>query len=125
MLLAVVCKPNKNLDGFAKLLCDFLYYQNDMCKVLIGRAIALRTNYKRYCKELQPPREVVDSNDLFLAYLCANGKLCKFIRYCKNTICNQLIVINLNTIFEIVKRIINLTNEVLVATYGTSNDNQI
>jgi hypothetical protein len=109
---------------FTKLLCDYIFYQNEKCRVLVGRAVALQNNYKKHCQQLQPPKELIETYDLFMSYLYASRRLAKNDCYCKNRTCESTeSCVTLNTVFENTQEsVINVTNDILLATYGTFDD---
>lgn len=114
-------------DAFVKLLCDYLYYQNEMCRILIGRAIALKSNYKRWYDEQAGRVPFDQANISFICYLGASRRLSKNNCYCKDHQCKENTnCLTLNTIFNNSEsKNITTINEVLVATYGTSQDSLI
>ena len=127
LILANIRKGCKDPAVFTKLLCNYLFFQNEMCRVLVGRATVLQSSYKKHCAELQPCKELVSTSDLFICYLYASRRLSKVHCYCKDNVCDSVdSCLTLNTIFDTtMENVLDLTNDILIATYGTADDNLI
>ncbi len=117
---------------FAKLLCDFLYYQNEYCRVMVGRAVALESNYKKWLLEQQAQQPQLAQNNApppvsFMVFLVASRRLSPEHCYCKGASCpSQADCRTMNTVFGMTENeLADPINAVLDATYGTHDRNQI
>lgn len=106
---------------FISLTCDYLFYQNEMCRVLVGRARSLKVNYLKWSKDQNQNPPASESSPPFLVYLGASRKLMSNYCYCRKDQCSgdceTLKIIFTITETESAAKI----NEVLVATYGTAD----
>jgi hypothetical protein len=111
-------------EVLGKALCDYLFYQSYISRLMVGRSVALKTNYDRWKIE-----QGINTEDVhpFIVYLGASRRLQPECCFCEGLPCSKgENCQTLNAIFGITEQDVRTRiDEVLSATYGTSNDNLI
>lgn len=108
-----------------RILNDYLFYRNDNCKYLVGKAVALKQNFHYWWKIHAVPG--ASSYRSYIAHLGAAHRLCHGWCYCKTSdpVCDGD-CITLTTIFGCTEStMLDAINEVLRATYNTDDDKLI